>query len=405
MRLGRAAGFVAAAYAFAVAMLGTTLPTPLYPSYQAQWGFSELTITVIFATYAVGVIAALLLFGRLSDQVGRRRVLLPGLAFSALSAVAFLLAHGLGLLLVGRVLSGLSAGIFTGTATATLLDLAGPRARGRATLVATMVNMAGLACGPLLAGLLSEFAGSPLRLAFWVDLALLIPAAALVWALPETVPAEQQARLHPPRLRLPYQVRPVFVRVGLAVFAGFAVLGLFTAVAPEFLGQVLEVHSHATVGVVVAGVFASSMAGQTLLQRVAGSEALPVGCVALAAGMSLVALALIVESLGLLIAGGVVAALGQGLSFRAGLTAVNEASPPERRAEVASIFFVVAYVAISVPVVGVGLLAELASLRIAGLAFTGLVALLALAALYLFGGASTPRRRRRLRPMLAEGRQ
>jgi predicted MFS family arabinose efflux permease len=400
--LSRRAGFVAVAYAFAVTMLGTTLPTPLYPSYQQQWGFSELTITVIFATYAVGVIAALLLFGRLSDEVGRRRAVLPGLAFSALSAVAFLLAHSLGLLLVGRVFSGLSAGIFTGTATATLLDLAGPRARGRATLVATMVNMGGLACGPLLAGLLSEFAGSPLRLTFWVDLALLIPAAALAWAMPETVPAEHRARLRPQRLHLPVEVRPVFVRVALAGFAGFAVLGLFTAVAPGFLGQILEVKSHAAIGAVVAGVFASSIAGQTLLQRVAGSNALAVGCVALAAGMGLLALALIAESLVLLIAGGVVAALGQGLSFRAGLTAVNQASPQERRAEVASSFFVVAYIAISVPVVGVGLLAELTSLRTAGLVFAALVALVALTALYLLGAASEARRPRRLQPIPVE---
>jgi MFS family permease len=388
-RLSRSAGFVAAAYAFAVAMLGTTLPTPLYPSYQEQWGFSDLTITLIFATYAVGVIAALMLFGRLSDQVGRRRALLPGLGFSALSAVAFLLAQGLDLLFVGRVFSGLSAGIFTGTATATLLDLAGPRHRGRATLVATTVSIVGLACGPLLAGLLSEFAGSPLRLTFWVDLVLLGPAAVLIWAMPETVPAERRARLRPQRLRIPEEVRPVFVRVALAAFAGFAVLGLFSAVAPEFLAQVLAVKSHATLGVVVAGVFASSVAGQTLLQRLAGSKALGVGCVALAAGMCLIAAALIAQSLALLVAGGVVAAMGQGLSFRAGLTAVNEASPPDRRAEVASSFFVIGYLGISVPVVGVGLLAEPASLRLAGLVFAGLVGLLALVALYLLGGAST----------------
>ena len=81
---------------------------------------------MIFAVYAAGVIAALLLFGRLSDEIGRRPVLLLGLGFSALSAVVFLVASGLGLLLVGRVLSGFSAGIFTGTATATLVDLAGP---------------------------------------------------------------------------------------------------------------------------------------------------------------------------------------------------------------------------------------------------------------------------------------
>ncbi len=166
-------------------MVGTTLPTPLYLLYRQRFGLSELVITVIFATYALGVIAALLLFGRLSDELGRRRALLPGLALSALSAVAFLGAHGVGLLLVGRALSGLSAGIFTGTATATLIDLVAPERRGRATLVATMANMGGLGCGPLLAGLLSTYLGSALRVTFLVDLALLLPAAIGVWAMPE----------------------------------------------------------------------------------------------------------------------------------------------------------------------------------------------------------------------------
>src|SRR5437868_15484113 len=87
--------FVGAAYAFGVTMLGTTLPTPLYSLYQRRFGFSELMITVIFATYAGGVICALHLFGGVSDQIGRRSVLALGLAFSALSAAVFLLANGL----------------------------------------------------------------------------------------------------------------------------------------------------------------------------------------------------------------------------------------------------------------------------------------------------------------------
>src|SRR5579875_676570 len=133
-RSGGRLGFAAAAFALAVAMLGTTLPTPLYGLYREQFGFSELMITVIFATYAAGVIAGLLLFGRLSDEIGRRPVLLGGLLLSAASAGAFLLADGLALLLVGRLLSGLSAGIFTGTATAAIVDLAPRERRGRATL-------------------------------------------------------------------------------------------------------------------------------------------------------------------------------------------------------------------------------------------------------------------------------
>jgi MFS family permease len=96
---GGRGGLTPPAFALAVAMMGTTLPTPLYVLYREQFGFSELMITVIFATYAAGVIASLLLFGRLSDQIGRRWVLLPGLALSALSAAAFLLADGLPLLI------------------------------------------------------------------------------------------------------------------------------------------------------------------------------------------------------------------------------------------------------------------------------------------------------------------
>ncbi|MDQ6751539.1 MAG: MFS transporter [Actinomycetota bacterium] len=375
--LGRRGAFAVVAYAFAITMLGTTLPTPLYDLYRQKFGFSVLMITVIFATYALGVIVALVLFGRLSDEIGRRRALLPGLALSALSALAFLVADGLAPLLVGRMLSGLSAGIFTGTATATLVDLADPARRGRATLVATLVNMGGLGCGPLLAGVLSQYAGSALRLSFIADLVLLVPAAVGVWAMPEPVQVSSRPRLRPQGLHVPAELRATFLRAALAGFAGFAVLGLFTAVAPAFLGQVLDVKSHATVGLVVFVVFAASAAGQLSLERVPQHVALPAGCLALIVGMGLLALGLADSSLTLLIAGGMVAGFGQGLSFRSGLAAVNEESPADRRAEVASSFFVVAYVAISIPVVGEGLLAQGAGLRAAGLVFAGVVATLA----------------------------
>jgi MFS family permease len=381
IRLGRSAGFAACALALGVTMLGTTLPTPLYGLYRQRFGFSELMITVIFATYAAGVIAALLLFGRLSDQVGRRRMLLAGLALSALSAAAFLTTRGLALLLTGRVLSGLSAGIFTGTATATLVDLAPPARRGRATLVATIANMGALGCGPLLSGVLSQWAGSPVRLVFWVDLALVVPAAIGIWAMPEPV-----ARIGHPRLRLrlptvPRDMRPVFARAALAGFAGFAVLGLFTAVAPDFLGQALGVTNRAAVGLVVFSVFAASALGQAMLGRIPEDVALPAGCVALIIGMGSLALGLALSSLTLLVLAGLIAGFGQGLSFRAGLAALNARSPAAERAAVASSFFIVAYIAISLPVIGEGALAQTTGLRTAGVTFAAAVAGLAAIAL------------------------
>jgi MFS family permease len=388
--LGRGAAFALGAYAFAVTMLGTTLPTPLYSLYRERFGFSELMITVIFATYAAGVIAALLLVGRLSDEIGRRPVLLPGLGLSALSAAAFLLAQGLAPLLIGRLLSGFSAGIFTGTATATLVDLAPPRRPGRGTLVATAANMLGLGCGPLLAGLLVQYASAPLRLPFWVDLALLVPAALAVVAMPEPVSASPNPRLRPQALRVPAQVRSIFIRAALAGFAGFAVLGLFTAVSPAFMGQTLHVTNDAVVGLVVFAVFAASAVGQLAFEAVSEQLALPAGCGGLIAGMALLALGLAVSSLALLVVGGMIAGVGQGLSFRAGLAGVNAAAPPEERAEVASSFFVVAYLAISVPVIGVGLLAEAAGLRTAGLVFTAVVAVLAAVVLALLARGRNP---------------
>jgi MFS family permease len=391
--VGRRVGFVVTAYAFAITMLGTTLPTPLYPTYSATFGFSELMVTVIFATYAVGVIAALLLLGGLSDQIGRRPMLLVGLAFSALSAVAFLTTHGIGLLFVGRILSGLSAGIFTGTATATLTDLGPSEAPGRATLVATVTNMAGLGAGPLFAGLLVEFAPLPLRLTFWVDLGLVVLAAVLVWAMPEPVSGTRRAGRGLPRPpRVPAAARATFVRAALAGFAGFAVLGLFTAVAPAFLGEILGIHRPAIVGLVVFAVFAASAVGQTVLVGLFGRRAMIAGSAGLIAGMVLLALGLGFSSLGLVVAGGVLAGLGQGLSFRPAVAAVNAAAPPRQRGEVASGFFVVLYVAISLPVVGEGLVATLAGVRAAGLIFAAVVAALAATVVVLLARSSQEER-------------
>jgi MFS family permease len=373
-RIQGTAAFALATYAFVVTMVGTTLPTPLYVLYQRRYGFSELIVTVIFAVYAAGVIAALMLFGRVSDEAGRRPVLLVGLALSALSAVAFLLAGGLALLLVGRVLSGLSAGIFTGTATATLVDLLGADRAGAGTLMAALANMGGLGCGPLLAGVLAQTAPAPLRLPFWVDLGLLVPAAVGILLIIEPVHRSERPSLRPQSLAVPSEMRSTFVSAAFAAFAGFAVLGLSSAVAPAFLGRALGVTSLAVVGLVVFGVFAGSTTGQLLLEVVPQPAAMRAGCGGLILGMGLLALGLAASSLALLVTGAVLAGVAQGLSFRAGLGAVNSQAPAGQRGEVASSFFVVAYVALAIPVIGEGVLAELTTLRTAGLIFAAVVA-------------------------------
>jgi MFS family permease len=236
--------------------------------------------------------------------------------------------------------------------------------------------MGALGSGPLLAGLLSQWAGSPLRLTFWVDLALLVPAVIGIWAMPEPITRVSHPRLRPQAPKIPKEMRSTFIEATLAGSAGFAVLGLFTAVTPAFLGQELGVTSRAIVGLVVFAVFAASTVGQLALQFIPERVALPTGAGLLIAGMGALALGLAASSLALLVLGGVIAGFGQGLSLRAGLTAVNERSPAAERGAVDSSFFVVMYVAISLPVIGAGVLTQAIGLRPAGLTFAAVVAAL-----------------------------
>ena len=203
-----AAALVAAA--FLVTMLGATLPTPLYPLYEAELGFGGVTVTLIFATYAVGVAAALIFTGRLSDQIGRRAVLLPGLVLAVVSSAVFLIPDSVTALFVGRVLSGLSAGIFTGTATAMLVDLAPEGKQARYSLLAACVNMLGLGLGPVVAGALAEYAPLPADLPYLVHIALVLVTAVGLWFVAEPVELPGgPVHWAPQRLGVPPEVRGV----------------------------------------------------------------------------------------------------------------------------------------------------------------------------------------------------
>jgi MFS family permease len=362
------------AYAFAAIMVGTTLPTPMYALYGQQMHFAVLTTTVIYATYAGGVLFALLVFGRWSDVIGRRPMLLAGVVFALVSAAVFLGAHSVSMLLVARVVSGLSAGVFTGTATAAVIEAAPEKWRTRAAAVATVVNMGGLGLGPLLAGLLVEYAPAPLHLSFIVHMVLAVLAGAAVLVVPET--SQRTGKIGVQRLSVPAEVRTVFVIAGLAAFAGFAVTGLFTAVAPSFLSQVVGITNHAVAGLIAGTMFAASAVSQLAAGGLAPQRAVAIGCAILIAGMVVLAVALHFSSLTGLIAAAVVSGIGQGISFSRGLAAVAELTPPDCRAEVSSSYFVVAYVAISLPVLGEGLAAQRWGLQTAGVTFAIAVAVL-----------------------------
>jgi MFS family permease len=200
-------------------------------------------------------------------------------------------------------------------------------------------------------------------------------AAASVAIAPETSP--RSGRIGLQRLSVPVEVRTVFVIAATAAFAGFAVLGLFNAVSPSFLAGIIGIGNHAVAGAIVCSLSAASACAQLAAGRVDANRAVAAGCGVLVIGMLIIAASLQFSSLTLLILGALVAGAGQGVSFSRGLAAVAELTPPDRRAEVSSTYFVVAYVAISLPVVGEGLAAEAWGLRTAGIVFALAVSALA----------------------------
>ncbi|MYW19238.1 MFS transporter [Streptomyces sp. SID2955] len=262
----RRAGFGVVAVAFTVAVAFSTVPTPLYPLYERRDGFGAFTVTVVFAVYAVGVVAGLVFAGHLSDRAGRRPVLVAALLSEVAAASLFLAWPALPGLLAARFVTGLGVGTATPTATAYLQDLHA-RARpgegpGRFETVSSAANIGGLGVGPLVAGLLAAYAPAPVRTPYAVFAVLLATAAGLVLALPETV-----AR---PARPSPYRVQRVRVHGGPVLFgravacawSGLAVFGLFTSLAPGFVVTALHQDSPAVAGSIVFGVFAAAVPGE-----------------------------------------------------------------------------------------------------------------------------------------------
>jgi MFS family permease len=186
------AAIFAVATLIGVAFAGSTAITPLYVLYEQAFGFSKITLTLVYAVYVIGNLAALLFFGRLSDQIGRRAAALPALAILALGALTFMVAAGVAELFAGRILIGLGVGIAAGTGTAWLTELIGGQDKARATAIATGSNFLGIALAPLVAGALADFAPWPLDLPFAVYLAVVAVTAVLVLRTRETVAAPQR---------------------------------------------------------------------------------------------------------------------------------------------------------------------------------------------------------------------
>ena len=406
-------GFWVVAAAFLVNMGFSAVPTPLYVLYQQRDHFSTIMVTVVYAVYAVGVIGSLFLGGHVSDWAGRKRVLVAALLVNVASALVFLAVPSLPGLLIARVISGVSVGLTTATATAYLSELHGgifaglPRRRHRsgrrAQVVATAANLGGIGIGPLVAGLLAQFAPAPLRLPYIVFGAALVVLALLVAVSPETVERpETTPGWRPQRIAVPGHARALFFAATAAGVGSFAVYGVFNSLAPSFLAGTLHESSHALAGAVAFAAFAAGAAAQIAMSRAGIRLTLKASPWLLLPGLGLLTGGMWLPSLAMFVAGGILTGAGAGLVFRGALAAAGSTAPAEARAEVLSGFFLGAYLGLSAPVVGLGVATQYAPARDVMLVFVVLAAAAILASLRAVlsrtGPAETPVASRATRP-------
>lgn len=380
--------------AWLLVMAGANLATALYALYAKQFRFSSLVLTTVFATYAVVLVPGLVLFGRLSDRLGRRVVIALGLGTAVAGLAAFAAAQSELWLYSARALQGLAVGMISGAATAALVELDPERDARRAALFAGLAQSGGSAAGPLLAGVLVEWAPAPRQLSYLLVLAATLVAAALVLRLPEpSVGAREPWRIQVPRV--PRELRGSFLRVSATAGLVWGALALFLSVVPSYARDLLDTTNVALLTTLAALSVITSSAVQIAARRFVPSGRLPqaVGLVVLSAGLALLVVASPAHSLALLALASLAAGAGHGLAFINAQQELNELAPPERRGEVTAAFVACIYFVVASSAIGVGLLGQVSSLALALALVAAVLVTLALATaawqLRRAGGAST----------------
>ena len=354
--------FAAAALALAVLFTGNNLPSALYGLLRTEFGYSSLTQTLLYAVPVVLVVLpGLLVFGTLSDVTGRRALIVAGLVAFGAGDTLFITAGNTGWLFAARLLQGLGIALASAAATATLSDTAAgvsaDRVQGQkvAALTATMSITGGLAAGPLLGGVVAQYAPDPRVVPFVVHLGLVVAALAVAGFIPgKSQAAARKWRLA--RLKVPEPVRRSFPEIAASSFLAWAVLGVFSAVIASLIGTILRTGNLAVTAGALTLMIGTSAAAQLAAPRLRPPTAQCVGLSTLATGLSLLVVAAATSSVAFAVLAMIGSGIGHGLIFAESLSEITVATPARERGAVLGLVYFINYLGLGFPVIVVGVL-------------------------------------------------
>lgn len=368
--------------AFSVLILfaiGTSLITPLIPIYKADLGFNDTVVTLFLVAYVAALVPSMLTMGQLSDRIGRRGVLLTSLTVIGAAQILLATQPPLWAILVARCLQGFATGGFFGTCSAFLVELAPVERRSAMSVLSSVSVRAGLGLGPGLGGVFAQYLPNPLRTPFLVHLVAVVVAAVLVLSLPETV-ARGPRRPLTVRLEVPAAERSVFWRV--LVPSGM-ILSLFDAVClslvPVFQVRELGVTNYALVGASGFLVLTTGAISQIIFRALSPTRSITAGLIVSCVAFVGVICGAPLASAPLLLASVAVTGGACGLVMKGGIGLATAIAPPQDLGKLISSYYVACYLGgFSVPLVVVGVLADLIGLTVALVVMTLLTAAAAL---------------------------
>lgn len=369
----------------------SAVPSPLYSLYQDMWGFNDAVLTEVFAIYVVALLFSLLVFGGISDHIGRRPALLGAITFEALSLILFLASGGVAMLAAARVVQGLATGVALATLSAVIVDLNAADTPKRSGVVNGVAPLAGLALGALGCGLLVQFAPWPTSLIFIVLLVALAFAAFAVWKAPETSSLRPGARQSlVPKVGLPAHLRADFLSLLPIMIAGWALAGLYLSLGPSIAATFIEEDPYLTGAVVVTALCGTGAVTVYLLRSREPRSVIRFAAAWLSLGIAinLVGMALDLGSLAL--AGTLVSGIGFGASALGSFGVLVDLPHPDERGELFAFAYVVSYVAFSVPAVIGGIASDRFGLDSTAIVYGAVILVVTIIAFFTAGRDRSP---------------
>jgi predicted MFS family arabinose efflux permease len=369
-------------------LAGSSAPTPLYPLYQSMWGFSPVMLTVVFGSYALAVLAALLVAGRLSDHLGRRPVLIVAAISQAIVMFLFATAGSVSGLLVARIIQGVTTGAAIGAVGAAMVDLD----KSRGTVANAVVPAFGTALGALIGGIFLQYLPAPTHLVYAALAAIFIAQAVGLSFMKECIsPQPGVLQSLKPRLNLPRATREPLLLAVPILLAVWALAGFYGSLGPTLVRGLLNSRSPVLGGLALFVLAASAGISVLLTHRRTPREMMLLGAGSLFGGVALTVFALPHSAIALFFLGTAVAGIGFGAGFQGAVRTVIPHAAAHERAGTLSIIFIICYLAMGVPAVIAGsLLVRHVSIIATAQYFCAVV--MALAALALVGSEVIPAR-------------